>query len=36
MLRLGTGRVAYDPSLVAIEGDVALGEALAKVLAVTP
>lgn len=35
-LRLGAGRVAYDPSLVTIDGDVALGEALAKAFAITP
>ena len=35
-MRLGTGRVGYAPGMLAVDGDVALGEELARHLAVTP
>lgn len=35
-MRLGTGRVTYASGLVAFDGDAALGEELARNLAVTP
>jgi uncharacterized protein (TIGR03083 family) len=35
-LRLGTGRMTYEPGVAALEGDVALGEELARHLSVTP